>query len=450
MATNSRFHSIIRNNFENIVEQGIQFNLVKLEKCSRSILKYKADNQINELRNEYNNARLVIQQLELNLNELKNCYNSLKNIDTNNKYREQVDSLEVEVLNRIKIFIQENQEINQKALDEQIVRSNIEYCDVATENYGLQIQKEAATLTDKKQRLQQVKALHQDVIELNSLAINLGNMVHEQQEPITNICENLSQVENDVNIGTKSLIKPTTFINMGVIRNQLNETVVDEDWLYLSSDGEESNQNVIANQYANYRRRNHRTKKSSLTKPEPTFKALGAKGKSHKKFRRYENANLAMTELGSLAVESELEAVSIDDFIPQTTSPFALLMQNLNEGIDFNAFINCTEDQQNRLFEDCDIELESEDCSLFQVNNRFSKRCFETDSTRCFNRIDVQIRKKLMKKHVPLGILESIEEEIVPFFNANPKSMYKNNFPSPFQRFLLHACCMDHDVQRKN
>lgn len=109
-----------------------------------------------------------------------------------------------------------------------------------------------------------------------------------------------------------------------------------------------------------------------------------------------------MTELGSLAVESELEAVSIDDFIPQTTSPFALLMQNLNEGIDFNAFINCTEDQQNRLFEDCDIELESEDCSLFQVNNRFSKRCFETDSTRCFNRIDVQIRKKLMKKHVPL------------------------------------------------
>ena len=141
-------------------------------------LQYKADNQINELRNEYNNARLVIQQLELNLNELKNCYNSLKNIDTNNKYREQVDSLEVEVLNRIKIFIQENQEINQKALDEQIVRSNIEYCDVATENYGLQIQKEAATLTDKKQRLQQVKALHQDVIELNSLAINLGNMVH--------------------------------------------------------------------------------------------------------------------------------------------------------------------------------------------------------------------------------------------------------------------------------
>lgn len=142
------------------------------------LLQYKADNQINELRNEYNNARLVIQQLELNLNELKNCYNSLKNIDTNNKYREQVDSLEVEVLNRIKIFTQENQEINQKVLDEQILRSNIEYCDMATESYGLQIQNEAATLTDKKQRLQQVKALHQDVIELNSLAINLGNMVH--------------------------------------------------------------------------------------------------------------------------------------------------------------------------------------------------------------------------------------------------------------------------------
>lgn len=240
---------------------------------------------------------------------------------------------------------------------------------------------------------------------------------------------------------------------MGVIRNQLNQASLDEEWLYLSSDGEESTQNVNVNHFAanNCRRRNQRPKNKSVTMPEPTFSAKGVKGKSHKKFRRYTNANLAMTELGSLACESELEAVTINDFITQTTSPFALLMQNLDQTIDLNTFLDCTEDEQRDLFSQ-DIKLEH--CSFLDEPDI---ECPEKDSRQCFFRIDPKIRKQLVKKHIPIGILSSIETKIVQFFKDNPESLYKANFQSSYQRFLLHACCqylnlncqsVDHDGYR--
>lgn len=47
----------------------------------------------------------------------------------------------------------------------------------------------------------------------------------------------------------------------------------------------------ISNQTAAGRSKTPKSKKSP-TKPEPTFAALGAKGKSHKKFRRYANGTL--------------------------------------------------------------------------------------------------------------------------------------------------------------
>ncbi|OTF74469.1 hypothetical protein BLA29_001597 [Euroglyphus maynei] len=90
---------------------------------------------------------------------------------------------------------------------------------------------------------------------------------------------------------------------MGVIRNNFNNIRgghqngedSGDDWIYISSDdGEESLDGQ--NDQTNYNNgRSHRTNKSkkSATKPEPTFSALGAKGKSHKKFRRYANGTFS-------------------------------------------------------------------------------------------------------------------------------------------------------------
>lgn len=110
-------------------------------------------------------------------------------------------------------------------------------------------------------------------------------------------------------------------------------------------------------------------------------------------------ANLAMTEFGSLVDEGDLEAVSIDDFIPQTTSPFAMLLQKLDHFMEFNEFINCTEEEQRDLIGE-DIKLEH--CSFPEEAQLDSLEFPEKDSRRCFFRIDPNIRHQLIKKHVPL------------------------------------------------
>lgn len=105
-----------------------------------------------------------------------------------------------------------------------------------------------------------------------------------------------------------------------------------------------------------------------------------------------------MTELGSLLEEAEpLEAVSINDFIEQTQSPFAMLLQKLDHIMELNEFINCTEDEQSDL-----IGAELEHCSLTEQPQRKLRTEDEKDSRRCFSRIDPNIRQQLVKKHVPL------------------------------------------------
>lgn len=109
-----------------------------------------------------------------------------------------------------------------------------------------------------------------------------------------------------------------------------------------------------------------------------------------------------MTELGSLLEEAEpLEAVSINDFIQQTQSPFAMLLQKLDHIMELNEFINCTEDEQRDLIGEQDIQLEH--CSLSEQSARkLYSEYEEKDSRRCFSRIDPNIRQQLVKKHVPL------------------------------------------------
>lgn len=138
--------------------------------------------------------------------------------------------------------------------------------------------------------------------------------------------------------------------------------------------------------------------------------ALGVKGKSHKKFRRYANgnsitlsclslancfsqllANLLANELGNFVNESELEEISINDFIPQTPSPFSMLLATLdNGGFDLNDFINCTEEEQVDMI-GRDIQLEH--CSINKDDD---------DSSGCFLRIKPHMRRQLLKKQPPI------------------------------------------------
>ena len=108
-------------------------------------------------------------------------------------------------------------------------------------------------------------------------------------------------------------------------------------------------------------------------------------------------ANFMMTELDSLVNESELEPISINDFIPQYTSPFALVLQNLDQTFDLNSLINCTEDEQRNL-----IGPEIQFDQGFHLDETICEHSSDKDSEQCFFRIDPKIRKQLIKRHIPL------------------------------------------------
>ncbi|KAK2177486.1 hypothetical protein NP493_595g00029 [Ridgeia piscesae] len=57
----------------------------------------------------------------------------------------------------------------------------------------------------------------------------------------------------------------------------------------------------------------------------------------------------------------------------------------------------------------------------------------------CFDRIDRNIRGFLRKKHLPMGKLEHLEEEVVSFFTSCAKDVFVCRIANSFERLLLHA-----------
>ena len=110
-----------------------------------------------------------------------------------------------------------------------------------------------------------------------------------------------------------------------------------------------------------------------------------------------------MTELGALINEEEIEEVSIDDFIESSPSPFTMIMETWgSSNSTYSRFMNCTEDEQNRLLgirrrkpkqdseeEDIDLDILEEELHSLSPDARFS-------------RIDSEIRKHLLSRHIPL------------------------------------------------
>lgn len=218
-----RFNGILQANLEKIINDGVRFNLEKLAKCSQNIakvrfplnlrhmfslisytLQYKADNHHDVLKREYMTGKLLIQRLELNLVELQNVYQSMQNVDLDKKYEKQIILLRNEVTERIRSFTRANQTLESNNLDDsQLLNSDTPH----SGNVGFQIQEDAVKLTDSREKLRRVEALKEDIQELNTLAVNLASLVGEQQQVVDNIENNVTIAADNIEDGTKSLIK---------------------------------------------------------------------------------------------------------------------------------------------------------------------------------------------------------------------------------------------------
>ncbi|XP_028301018.1 R3H domain-containing protein 4 [Gouania willdenowi] len=161
-----------------------------------------------------------------------------------------------------------------------------------------------------------------------------------------------------------------------------------------------------------------------------------AKGK--KSLRRQENSRF-------LANLLEKEECSKDDLevcssYPAIPSIFTEACTNGNYIEPWNDFMNCSGEEQERLLS----LLEQEEAKKKNRDPRNVDPSFNAQN--CFQRIDRRLRTTLKRKQVPLGTLEVLEEDLLSFFNSQPRSVYLTSLTSSFERLLLHAICQYMDL----
>jgi len=65
----------------------------------------------------------------------------------------------------------------------------------------------------------------------------------------------------------------------------------------------------------------------------------------------------------------------------------------------------------------------------------------------CFERVEMRFRSLLKKRHVPLGILANLEDDLTGFFSECPRSVWVSRLSSSYERLLLHALCQYLDLK---
>uniref|UniRef100_A0A3Q3W3D0 R3H domain-containing protein n=1 Tax=Mola mola TaxID=94237 RepID=A0A3Q3W3D0_MOLML len=165
-----------------------------------------------------------------------------------------------------------------------------------------------------------------------------------------------------------------------------------------------------------------------------------AKGK--KSLRRQENTRY-------LANLLERDECSKDDLEvcsnPAIPSIFTEACTNENYIEPWNDFMNCSGEEQERLLSLLEQEgAKKKNGSGLPKDDRNVNVTFAAQD--CFQRIDRRLRATLRRKQIPLGTLEVLEEDLVNFFNAQPRSVYTTRLASSFERLLLHAVCQYMDL----
>ncbi|GBM95096.1 R3H domain-containing protein 4 [Araneus ventricosus] len=158
--------------------------------------------------------------------------------------------------------------------------------------------------------------------------------------------------------------------------------------------------------------------------------------KSGKKKKRVDNSNYLL----SLAEPEEAQELSIQDFIPQTVSVFSKMFAHKDNLEIWNEFINCTQDNEEWFKRNITVqESEDQDNAVEKSKHDLRSNHPAYIASTCFQRIDGDLRIMLKKKHVPLGTLMYLEQELVTFFVNRPTSIYHCHIASSFERLLVHA-----------
>ncbi|XP_053393756.1 R3H domain-containing protein 4-like [Mercenaria mercenaria] len=186
---------------------------------------------------------------------------------------------------------------------------------------------------------------------------------------------------------------------------------------------------------------------------------INSRRKGQKQARRCDN----LRELINMVEKEDIE-LDFNIFEP-SISAFAELFNEHEKMKAWNDFVNSTEEEQLEFLqgeaqhpgnhgsseESNDLEGNSSDLDSSwekMDDKRSAHPSFSAEE--CFQRVDKNIRTMLKRRHKPMGLLVSLEEEIVNFFKEWPQSIYISKLSSSYERMMLHALCQYLDLISKS
>ncbi|XP_046915260.2 uncharacterized protein LOC124495868 [Dermatophagoides farinae] len=196
---------LYKDSIDKIITNGIQPNLVKLEKSAKIIRSNPAKKLLTK---ECMSSHLITQQLRNNLNELEKCYKLLNELTTDNEYDCKVQSIRKEVFQSITSFSKISDHIIQDNRSSIVNDDDDESINTQSQQQQQQIQQTnqvEENIRKASRTLRDVQALNQDLEDLHDMMSKFCTIVHEQQTPVDHIEQNIENTTENVREGTKSL-----------------------------------------------------------------------------------------------------------------------------------------------------------------------------------------------------------------------------------------------------
>ncbi|ESO92929.1 hypothetical protein LOTGIDRAFT_239569 [Lottia gigantea] len=131
--------------------------------------------------------------------------------------------------------------------------------------------------------------------------------------------------------------------------------------------------------------------------------------------------------------EIETDVVTLKD---PHVSAFAQLFMDQEKMKIWNDFVNGNMDRKKK--EKKEEMLDDEEWEEIP-DKRVVHPAFTAEES--FQRLHSSFKKLLRRRHIPLGLLEKLEDEIMTFFRDWPNSVFISEITCSFERLLLHHLC---------
>ncbi|XP_069596178.1 R3H domain-containing protein 4 [Ranitomeya imitator] len=165
------------------------------------------------------------------------------------------------------------------------------------------------------------------------------------------------------------------------------------------------------------------------------------KAKGRKSLQRLENNRFLL----SLLERDECVADEVDSCICSSPSIFAEACNNEVYIEIWNDFMNRSGEEQEKLLVYLDQKVRKPKEKVNKCKDERTEHPAYTPEE-CYQRINRRLRFTLKRRHVPMGTLEVLEEEMLSFFSVSPESVYIAMMENSYHRLLLHAVCQYMDL----